>query len=64
MADIAPLATYHYVMASIKDESLTPEKYGRPLIGIRQTGFEEMFSEMKPRLIQKPEKYQLVNPAA
>lgn len=41
MADIAPLATYHYVMASIKDESLTPEKYGRPLIGIRQTGFED-----------------------
>lgn len=41
MVNIAPLATYHYVMASIKGEELDNVKYGRPFIGIRQTGFED-----------------------
>lgn len=41
MADIAPLATYHYVMGSVKGTNLDKAKYGRPCIGIRQTSFED-----------------------
>lgn len=41
MAAIAPNASWHYVMGAIKGESLSEDKYARPLIGIRQTGFED-----------------------
>lgn len=39
--DIAPNASWHYVMGGIKDESLDDAKLARPLVGIRQTGFED-----------------------
>ena len=41
MADIAPLATFHYVMGSIKGKNVDKNLYGRPCVGIRQTGFED-----------------------
>jgi len=41
MAAIAPNASWHYVMGAIKGASLSEDKYARPLIGIRQTDFED-----------------------
>lgn len=41
MADIAPSATYHHTELGIKAEDLAKEKLARPLVSIRQTGFED-----------------------
>ena len=41
MAEIAPNAAWHYVMGAVKDASLGDDKYARPLVGIRQTEFED-----------------------
>ena len=41
MAAIAPSAAWHYVMASVKGSELTDAQFGRPLIGVRQTSFED-----------------------
>ena len=38
---IAPSASFHYVMMGIKDASLDEDKYAAPLVGIRQTDFED-----------------------
>lgn len=38
---IAPNASWHYVMMGIKDASLSSAQYASPLVGIRQTGFED-----------------------
>ena len=38
---IAPNATHHYVMMGIKDSTLDDDKYALPLVGVRQTGFED-----------------------
>ena len=41
MAETAPNAAFHYVCAGIKGANLTKNQYAQPLIGIRQTGFED-----------------------
>lgn len=41
MAAIAPNASWHYVMGAIRGNSLTSDKYARPIVGIRQTSFED-----------------------
>ena len=41
MGAIAPNASYHHTELGIKGDELAKEKLARPLIGIRQTGFED-----------------------
>ena len=41
MGEIAPNASYHYTELGIKDEALTKNQLAQPLVGIRQTGFED-----------------------
>ena len=41
MGEIAPNASYHYTELGIKDEALTKTQLAQPLVGIRQTGFED-----------------------
>ena len=41
MADIAPVATHHYTEIGIKADTLEKAKLAQPLVGIRQTGFED-----------------------
>ena len=41
MAAIAPNASWHYVMGAVKGKQLSETQYARPLIGIRQTEFED-----------------------
>lgn len=41
MAVIAPNASHHYTELGIKGSSLTKAQVARPLVGIRQTGFED-----------------------
>lgn len=41
MAAIALNASWHYVMMGVKDRDLDEDLYARPLVSIRQTGFED-----------------------
>ena len=41
MAAIAPNASWHYVMMGVKARTLDEDKYARPLVSVRQTGFED-----------------------
>lgn len=41
MMKIAPKSAHHYTEIGIKDESLDKIKLAKPLVGIRQTGFED-----------------------
>ena len=41
MGDIAPVATHHYTEIGIKGEDVAKSKLAQPLVGIRQTGFED-----------------------
>ena len=41
MAELAPNAAHHYTEMGIKGSSLTKAQLAQPLVGIRQTGFED-----------------------
>lgn len=41
MADIAPNASWHFVMGGVKGNNVDAVKYAKPLVGIRQQSFED-----------------------